>query len=151
MKEGQIFSGEIKGERLVVTGKVLDFIDCHPIAGAVLDFWQTDSDGNYDNKGFVLRGKIISDENGNYTLDTIMPGSYSEGSIARPAHIHVKAWIPENPGNPSLVTQLYFKDDTLLDAFVKKPLIMNISEINGTKFANFNFVLEDYRKFVQNY
>ena len=150
LKEGQIFAEEIKGEKLVVTGKVLDFINCHPISGAILDFWQTDSNGNYDNEGFLLRGKVISDENGNYTLDTIMPGSYAQGDIVRPAHIHVKAWIPENPGNPSLVTQLYFKDDPLLDVFVKEPLIMNVSEINVTKFANFNFVLEDYRKFIQN-
>ncbi|MGD1836507.1 MAG: hypothetical protein ACPKPY_00430 [Nitrososphaeraceae archaeon] len=150
LKEGQKFANDIIGERLVVTGKVLDFIDCDPIQGAVLDFWQTDSDGNYDNEGFVLRGKVISDENGNYTLDTIMPGSYSDNNITRPAHIHIKAWIPENPGNPSLVTQLYFENDPFLDVFVKEPLIMNVVDINGTKFANFDFVLEDYRKFGQN-
>ena len=147
IEEGERFSGEIEGEKLVVRGKVLDFMNCNPISGAILDFWQTDSEGKYDNEGFTLRGKVISDTNGNYTLNTILPGTYSEGDITRPAHIHVKAWIPDNPGNPSLVTQLYFENDPFLDPFVKEPLIMKILDQNGTKFANFDFVLEDYRMF----
>lgn len=147
IKEGKEFVGETEGEKLVVTGKVMSFPDCHPVNGAVLDFWQADSKGKYDNTDFNLRGKVISDENGNYTLDTILPGSYSQGNITRPAHIHVKAWIPENPGNPSLVSQLYFEGDPNMDIFVKDPLIMKIVDKNGTKFANFDFVLEDYRDF----
>ena len=147
IKEGKEFVGEMEGERLVVTGKVMSFLECHPVNGAVLDFWQADSKGKYDNTDFNLRGKVISDENGNYTLDTVLPGSYSDGNIIRPAHIHVKAWIPENPGNPSLVSQLYFEGDPNMDIFVKEPLIMKIVDKNGTKFANFDFVLEDYRDF----
>lgn len=147
IKEGKEFVGETEGEKLVVTGKVMSFPDCHPVNGAVLDFWQADSKGKYDNTDFNLRGKVISEENGNYTLDTILPGSYSQGNITRPAHIHVKAWIPENPGNPSLVSQLYFEGDPNMDIFVKDPLIMKIVDKNGTKFANFDFVLEDYRDF----
>ena len=147
IKEGKEFVGETEGEKLVVTGKVMSFPDCQPVNGAVLDFWQADSKGKYDNTDFNLRGKVISDENGNYTLDTILPGSYSQGNITRPAHIHVKAWIPENPGNPSLVSQLYFEGDPNMDIFVKEPLIMKIVDKNGTKFANFDLVLEDYRDF----
>ncbi|HJS63602.1 MAG TPA: hypothetical protein VJ767_01945 [Nitrososphaeraceae archaeon] len=147
IKEGKEFVGEMEGERLVVTGRVMSFLDCNPVNGAVLDFWQADSKGKYDNTDFNLRGKVISHENGNYTLDTVLPGSYSEGNITRPAHIHVKAWIPENPGNPSLVSQLYFEGDPNMDIFVKEPLIMKIIDKNGTKFANFDFVLEDYREF----
>ena len=147
IKEGKEFVGETEGEKLVVTGKVMSFPDCHLVNGAVLDFWQADSKGKYDNTDFNLRGKVISDENGNYTLDTVLPGSYSDGNIIRPAHIHVKAWIPENPGNPSLVSQLYFEGDPNMDIFVKEPLIMKIVDKNGTKFANFDFVLEDYRDF----
>jgi len=136
----------IEGDKLVVSGKVMNF-NCEPIKGAILDFWQADSQGEYDNINFNLRGKVISDVNGNYTLNTIFPGSYSDGNLVRPAHIHVKAWIPENPGNPSLVTQLYFKGDPNMDQFVKEPLIIKINEKNGTKYANFDFVLEDYRGF----
>lgn len=145
IRNGTFFEGN--GDRLILTGQVMNFIDCKPIKGAILDFWQADSNGKYDNTGFNLRGKIVTGENGNYKLDTIIPGSYSAGNITRPAHLHVKAWIPDNPGNPQLVTQLYFENDPHRDAFVKDPLILKITQKNGTKFANFDFVLEDYRNF----
>ena len=52
-----------------------------------------------------------------------------------PAHIPVKTWIPDNPGNPTLVTQLYFEGDPYRDEFVKKQLILEPINKNGTKFA----------------
>lgn len=146
-KEGELFAAGLVGEKLVVTGKVLSFMDCKPIKGAILDFWQADSKGEYDNKDYILRGKVTSDENGNYTLNTVLPASYSQGNITRPAHIHVKAWIPENPGNPALVTQLYFEGDPHMDMFVKPTLVLKTVDKNGTKFTNFDFILEDYRNF----
>ena len=55
-----------------------------------MDFWQADEYGDYDNVGFNFRGKIITDENGNYNLETIIPGKYLNGSQYRPSHIHLK-------------------------------------------------------------
>ncbi|MGI9010966.1 MAG: hypothetical protein ACR2F1_07250 [Nitrososphaeraceae archaeon] len=140
------FAKGIEGEKIVITGKVINFFTCKPISGAVLDFWQADSNGKYDTVDFNLRGKVISDENGNYMFKTIIPGNELGGNIHRPAHIHVKAWIPDNPGNPSLVTQLYFEGDPYMDEFVKKQLILKPINKNGTKYANFDFGLEDYRE-----
>ena len=54
------------------------------------------------------------------TLETIIQGNELGENIHRPAHIHVKTWIPENPGNPTLVTKLYFEGDP----YVKKQLIL---------------------------
>ena len=31
---------------------------CQPIKGAILDVWQVNSTGEYDNEGFTLRGKL---------------------------------------------------------------------------------------------
>ena len=56
------FAKGIEGEKIVITGKVINFFTCKPISGAVLDFWQADSNGKYDIVGFNLRGKVISDE-----------------------------------------------------------------------------------------
>ena len=140
------FAKGIEGEKIVITGKVINFFTCKPISGAVLDFWQADSNGKYDTVDFNLRGKVISDENGNYMFKTIIPGNELGGNIHRPAYIHVKAWIPDNPGNPSLVTQLYFEGDPYMDEFVKKQLILKPINKNGTKYANFDFGLEDYRE-----
>jgi protocatechuate 3,4-dioxygenase beta subunit len=145
-KDGREFAKGIEGEKIVITGKVLNSFTCEPISGAVLDIWAADSNGKYDTVGFNLRGKVISDETGNYTLETIIPGYEVGGGIIRPAHIHVKAWVLHNPGNPTLVTQLYFEGDPYIDEFVKKQLILKPINKNGTKFANFDFGLEDYRE-----
>jgi protocatechuate 3,4-dioxygenase beta subunit len=127
-KEGspqkEVFAKGIEGKKIVITGQVLNFFTCKPISGAILDFWQADSNGKDDTVDFNLRGKVISDKNGNYTLETIIPGNELGENIHRPAHIHVKTWIPENPGNPTLVTQLYFEGDPYMDEFVKKQLIL---------------------------
>ena len=109
----------IEGEKLIITGKVVDFCDCKPIQGAILDFWQADSTGNYDNEGFNLRGKVIFDENGDYQLNTIIPANETIGNRTVPAHIHLKAWIPDNPGDPVLDTQIYLGGNPNNGRFVK--------------------------------
>ena len=141
----------IKGEKLIITGKVVDFYDCKPIQGAILDFWQADSTGKYDNKGFNLRGKVISDENGNYQLNTIIPANETIGNRTVPSHIHLKAWIPDNPGDPVLDTQIYFGGNPNNDRFVKEQLILKPVNQNGSKFATFNIGLEDYRDYGEDY
>src|SRR5690606_34392367 len=99
--------------------------------GAVLDFWQADDDGGYDNDGvadppageFVLRGKVESDAAGGFSLKTIIPGHYLNGNQYRPAHIHVTV---SAPGFASLTTQLYFEGDPYneIDPFIIDSLIM---------------------------
>src|SRR5262249_59582752 len=51
--------------------------DCRPLAGALLDFWQADDDGSYDNQGFRLRGHQFTDAQGRYLLSTIVPAAYA--------------------------------------------------------------------------
>ncbi|MGI9012440.1 MAG: hypothetical protein ACR2F1_14815 [Nitrososphaeraceae archaeon] len=145
------FAKGIVGERIIITGKVFDFYDCKPIHGAILDFWQADSTGKYDNEGFDLRGKVISDLNGNYKLETIIPANETIGNRTIPAHIHLKAWIPDNPGDPVLDTQLYLGGDPNKDKFVKDQLILKPVYKNGTNFANFDIGLEDYRDYGEDY
>ena len=74
------------GTRLVLAGLVLT-TDCRPVRGAVLDFWQADDAGEYDNSGYRLRGNQRTDGRGRYELTTIVPGDYP----GRTKHIHVKA------------------------------------------------------------
>ena len=118
---------------------------CKPLQGAVLDLWQTNSSGDYDYKGFNLRGKIVTDKDGKYVLDTIYPATlHLEGNITRPSHIHVMVGVP---GQPIITTQVYFegqpKDFMVKDSLITKP----VTDANGTKTANFDFVVEDYRGF----
>lgn len=133
----------IEGERLIITGKVMD-MRCQPLKGAILDIWQANSTGEYDNKGFTLRGKVKTNNDGVYLIDTIIPKEYGQGDITRPGHIHLKVGVPNQP---TLTTQLYFEGDPYLTDLEDKSLIMKITDSNGTKKAKFDFVIEKYKEY----
>jgi len=133
----------IEGERLIITGKVMD-MRCQPLKGAILDIWQANSTGEYDNKGFTLRGKVKTNNDGIYIIDTIIPKEYGQGDITRPGHIHLKVGVPNQP---TLTTQLYFEGDPYLTDREDKSLVMNTTEANGTKKAKFDFVIENYKEY----
>lgn len=92
-----------RGERITVTGLVLT-PDCRPLPQAMLDVWQADENGEYDNAGFRYRGHLFADAQGRFRFETIMPGLYP----GRTRHIHVKV---QPLGKRLLTTQLYFAGD----------------------------------------
>ena len=100
-----------------------------PITDAILDVQQTNSTGQYDNEGFTLRGKIKTNNDGNYTINTIFPKEYSTGDITRPGHIHFKIGAPNQP---TLITQLYFEGDPYLTERQDKSLILKVTDQNET-------------------
>jgi protocatechuate 3,4-dioxygenase beta subunit len=63
----------VRGTRMVLTGRVLT-TGCKPARRALLDFWQADGDGSYDNQGFRLRGHQFTDSRGRFRLATVVPG-----------------------------------------------------------------------------
>jgi protocatechuate 3,4-dioxygenase beta subunit len=76
----------VTGTRLVISGYVL-FPDCRTVPGAVLDVWQADAQGRFDDTGWRLRGVLRSDEAGRYAIETIVPGRVDG---AEPV-VHIKA------------------------------------------------------------
>ena len=107
-----IVSETYVGDLLFISGVLTN--DCEtPIANAVIDFWQTDENGSYDYDGYSYRGKILTNTQGSYNLETIIPGKYLNGSDYRPAHIHLKVAVD---GVDELVTQIYFEGDTDIPA-----------------------------------
>ena len=90
----------ISGTRLLLIGQVRA-LDCTALPAVLLDFWQADADGVYDNRGYRLRGHQFTDSEGRYRLETVVPGLYP----GRTRHIHVKV---QAPNGPVLTTQLYF-------------------------------------------
>ena len=125
----------LAGERLVLSGRVLTS-DCRPVARALLDVWQADADGAYDNRGFRLRGHLFTDADGRYRLETIVPGLYP----GRTRHIHVKL---QPPGGRGLTTQLYFPDEAgnRRDGLFDPSLLVALQRDAGTAQAGFDFVL----------
>lgn len=122
-------SGSV-GERVLLTGRVLG-ANCTPVAGAVLDFWQADENGNYDNTGFGYRGKVTSDAEGRYRVETVLPGEYP----GRPRHLHVKV---QRPGGRPLTTQLYFPGELRR---ANPALVVRLERREGARQASFDFVL----------
>ena len=127
----------LEGQPLIISGQVLNQ-NCDPVPEAIIDVWQTDSNGNYNFVDFTLRGKIKADEHGQYKLETIFPGKYSAAGAMRPAHIHVKV---SAPSLSSHTTQLYFEGDEHHDFFVRPSLILKLDEKDGTKYSEFDFVI----------
>jgi len=125
------------GTRVMLTG-VIRSTSCQPIEGALLDFWQADSDGHYDAHGFTMRGQQYSDDQGRYRLETFIPGLYP----GRTRHIHVKL---QRPGGDLLTTELYFPGEprNLLDGQFTIALLVNImpSSADRPKVARYDFVL----------
>ena len=132
----------MKGTPLIVSGRVLD-TDCRPLAHAVLDVWQCDAEGVYDNKGYTLRGKVHADKKGRYELRTILPPPYKVSETrSRPAHIHLKL---SGPGTKVLTTQLYFEGDrwNAVDTAYRKSLTIAPREgRNGSRTASYDFRLK---------
>jgi protocatechuate 3,4-dioxygenase beta subunit len=126
----------MQGTLLTITGQVLTQ-DGTPLANALVDFWQADAGGAYDNAGYNLRGHQYTDANGNYTLTTVIPGLYP----GRTRHIHVKV---QAPNGPLLTTQLYFPGEArnATDGIFNPSLVLNIqANGDGTQSALFNFVV----------
>lgn len=123
------------GTRLTLTGYVVG-LACQPIAGALLDFWQADNAGAYDNAGNRFRGHQFSDGQGRFTLTTIVPGLYP----GRTRHIHVKV---QAPGRPILTTQLYFPNEprNSTDSLYDPALLMTVQQVGSARQATFDFVL----------
>jgi protocatechuate 3,4-dioxygenase beta subunit len=118
-----------RGTRLHVTGTVCDRAG-RPIPGAVLHIYQTDSTGQYtrdrpmDEPHARLSGRLTTNANGGFEIDTIRPGGYPKavqlGGVARhiPAHIHIDV---TSPNHPERRVQVVFSDDPLLsDPYWKK-------------------------------
>jgi protocatechuate 3,4-dioxygenase beta subunit len=94
-----LLEADMRGPRMVLKGQVVD-LACRPVAGALLDFWQCDDLGRYDNQGYRLRGHQFANRQGAFSLSTLLPGEYP----GRTPHLHVKV---QPPNGRVLTTQLY--------------------------------------------
>ena len=116
--------GEPLGERIVVTGRVIDE-QGRPLPGTLIEIWQANAAGRYIHKvdqhaapldpNFFGGGRCVTDHEGRYRFLTVKPGAYPWGNHAnawRPNHIHLSLLGPTIASR--LVTQMYFPGDPLL-------------------------------------
>jgi hydroxyquinol 1,2-dioxygenase len=128
---GASISLDGRGEPTVVSGRVLS-TDGTPIADALLDVWETDENGLYEQQDpeqpdMNLRGKFRTDSEGHYCFVGIKPVSYAipnDGPVGqllralgrhpfRPAHIHL---LVSAQGFAPVTTHLFVKGDPYLDS-----------------------------------
>lgn len=135
-KRTSLLEPGLKGTPILVTGFVLT-TDCKPVPNALLDFWQANDDGEYDNAGYTLRGHQFTDEHGRYRLETVVPGTYS----GRTRHLHVRV---QPPNQRVLTTQLYFPGEPAndRDGIFDPALLMDVKELGEAKEGSFTFVLK---------
>ena len=147
LPHGYDVSRGLKGEPLFVEGFVLS-ATLTPIANAIVDIWQAESEGFYDVQrtelpGSTLRGRFRTDREGRFHFWSIMPTSYpvpQDGTAGellratarhpyRPAHLHFLIAAEEHE---TLVTHLFVDGDPYLNSDavfgVKESLIRNFTK-----------------------
>jgi protocatechuate 3,4-dioxygenase beta subunit len=128
-------AGEAVGQRIIVTGRLLD-AGGRPIPGSLVELWQANASGRYRHAGdswpgtldpnFTGGGRCLTDADGTYRFTTIKPGAYPWGNHPnawRPAHLHFSLF--GRSFTQRLVTQMYFPDDPL---FFQDPIFNSVPE-----------------------
>jgi protocatechuate 3,4-dioxygenase beta subunit len=130
--------GEPQGERITVTGRLLDSWG-RPLANQLVEIWQANAAGRYLHKGdqhpapldpnFSGAGRCVTDDDGRYEFITIKPGAYPWGNhhnAWRPQHIHFS--LLGQAFAQRLVTQMYFPGDPL---FAYDPIYNSVRDPEG--------------------
>jgi catechol 1,2-dioxygenase len=117
-------------EPALLYGQVTDVKTGKPVANASVDIWQASTNGLYeqqdpDQQDLNLRGKFITDAEGNYAIRCLRPTPYPvpedgpagkllrrlDRHMFRPAHIHL---LVRASGYKQLTTQIFDKDSEYL-------------------------------------
>jgi protocatechuate 3,4-dioxygenase, beta subunit len=115
--------GEPLGERIIVSGRVLDE-NGRAVPHTLVEIWQANAAGRYRHvidqhaapldPNFTGVGRALTDADGRYRFVTIKPGAYpwrNHQNAWRPPHIHFSLFGPALVTR--LVTQMYFPGDPL--------------------------------------
>lgn len=127
--------GEPLGERVIVTGRVLDE-GGRPVPNTLIEIWQANAAGRYVHvrdqhpapldPNFTGAGRAVTDADGRYRFVTIKPGAYpwrNHHNAWRPAHIHFSLFGPSFLSR--VITQMYFPGDPL---FRFDPIFQSITD-----------------------
>jgi len=128
-------SGAGGGTALNLSGTVVT-TGCQPVGQAKMELWQADTNGEYDNSGYRLRGHQFTDAQGRYAVQTVVPGFYP----GRTRHIHV---MVQAPNGKVLTTQLYFPGEArnASDGIYRAECLLDVTDTASGKDATFTFVL----------
>lgn len=138
------------GAKIRLKGSVFHSDCLIPHVGAMVEIWHCNSEGEYDNDSddFKQRARIMTNEKGEYSFLTILPGKYMNGKLYRPSHIHYRV-TGEN--SRELISQIYFEGDPHIekDPWASKdkaklrvlPIVPE--DTKGNLVINFDIYLDD--------
>jgi protocatechuate 3,4-dioxygenase beta subunit len=142
-------AGEPQGERIIVTGRVLDEAG-RPVPNTLIEIWQCNAAGRYIHQvdqhpapldpNFTGAGRVVTDDAGHYRYTTVKPGAYpwrNHHNAWRPAHIHLSLFGPSFLTR--LVTQMYFPGDPL---FPFDPIFNSVTDARARERMICRFDLE---------
>jgi protocatechuate 3,4-dioxygenase beta subunit len=142
-------NGEPLGERIIVSGQVLDSSG-RPVPSALIEIWQANAAGRYHHDidrhpapldpNFTGAGRCLTDDSGHYRFVTVKPGAYpwrNHPNAWRPAHIHLS--IFGRAFTNRLVTQMYFPGDPL---FEFDPIFQSVRDPSARERLICRFELE---------
>jgi protocatechuate 3,4-dioxygenase, beta subunit len=144
-----VHAGEPLGERIIVTGRVLDD-DGRPVRNALLEIWQANAAGRYLHEvdqhpapldpNFTGAGRTLTDDEGRYRFVTVKPGAYpwkNHPNAWRPAHIHFSVF--GRSFTQRLITQMYFPGDPL---FPYDPIFNSVRDAKARELLIARFDIE---------
>src|SRR4051794_21855612 len=144
-----------KGVPCLVSGQVTG-PEGEPLAGALVDVWQTNEDGFYDvqqpdiQPPGNVRGVFLTDDEGRFWFRSVVPRYYpipDDGPVGqllrvtnrhpnRPAHLH---FIVQAPGYRAVTTHVFVADSPYLDSDavfgVKDSLVRDVPEVDDPQRA----------------
>lgn len=143
-------SKNLVGTRIELKGKVYKSDCITHLKNAMVEIWHCNADGEYDNESndFNQRARLITNNTGEYSFLTILPGKYLNGELYRPAHIHYRV---AEQNSKELISQVYFKGDPhiLKDRWASKEkaelriLEIRPEDIKGNLTLNFDIYLQE--------
>ena len=147
---GNMAGADPTGQPTLISGRVTD-MEGRPVANALLDVWQSSSEGLYDSQmgegeELHMRAKYRTDADGRYLVRTTRPKHYpvpTDGPVGRmleatnrhpwrPPHVH---FVISAPGYETLVTHIFDRAGQYLDSdtvfAVKDSLITDFTEMTA--------------------
>jgi hydroxyquinol 1,2-dioxygenase len=165
-EDGADISNGAEGEPCLVRGRVVG-LGGEPVAGATIDVWQADAQGNYDVQYEGLerhqaRGVLRSGADGRFRFRTVVAESYpipQDGPVGdllratarhpwRPAHLH---FMIRADGYEKLVTHVFRSGDQYLDSDavfgVRESLVADwVRQSDGSYVLDYEFVLNPQKQ-----
>ena len=102
-------NADTAGERITLRCRVRDGADT-PVSDALIEIWQADACGAYNQTGFRNFGRACTNQDGSCTFETIKPGRVTgEGGVLQAPHVSVNLFA--RGLLKQLVTRIYFSGD----------------------------------------